>query len=227
MDITGQPDGPPTKMGVAFADIFSGLHAVIGIQAALAERERSGKGQQVDIALFDCMMGVLANQAQNYFATGNSPKRKGNDHPNLTPYEVFEASDGHMVIAVGNDGQFRALARVLGLETMGTDPDYATNRARLAHRGALHAALQAKIGERTKADLIAALTVAGVPAGPINTVREALTDPQCLARKMRVAPGGDAGLRTPIAFSRSSLQLERGVPGLGETPLGEAEWRRK
>lgn len=227
MDITGQPDGPPTKMGVAFADIFSGLHAVIGIQAALAERERSGKGQQVDIALFDCMTGVLANQAQNYFATGNSPKRKGNDHPNLTPYEVFEASDGHMVIAVGNDGQFRALTRVLGLEAMGTDPDYAANRARLAHRGPLHAALQEQIGARTKGDLIAALTVAGVPAGPINTMKEALTDPQCLARKMRVAPGGDAGLRTPIAFSRSSLQLERGVPGLGETPLGEAEWRQK
>ena len=227
MDITGPTDGPPTKMGVAFADIFSGLHAVIGIQAALAERERSGRGQHVDIALFDCMTGVLANQAQNYFATGKSPKRHGNGHPNLTPYEVYEARDGHFVIAVGNDGQFRALARVLGVPELGEHPDFATNRARLGHRAALNKALQAKISEWTKADLIAALTAANVPAGPINSVKEALTDPQCLARKMRIAPEGDAGLRTPIAFSRSRLQLDRGVPPLGEADLGDMNWSVK
>ena len=136
MDITGAPDGPPMKMGVAFADIFSGLHAVIGIQAALAERAVSGNGQHIDISLFDCMTGVLANQAQNLFTTGKSPKRHGNAHPNLSPYEDFEAADGQIVIAVGNDGQFRALTRVLGCSELADSQDYATNAARLAHRDA-------------------------------------------------------------------------------------------
>ena len=224
MDLTGDPEGPPMKMGVAFADIFSGLHAVIGIQAALAERERSGLGQRIDISLFDCMTGVLANQAQNYFTRGTSPKRHGNAHPNLTPYEVFEASDGHLVIAVGNDGQFAALCRVLGVEHLAGDQDFATNRARLDHRPAIHAALQAKIEELTKADLFARLTSAGVPAGPINTVAEAFADPQFAARGMEIAPGGDRSLRTPIVFSRSSLSHDKGVPALGETELTSAKW---
>ncbi len=221
MDITGQADGPPTKMGVAFADVFSGLYAVIGIQAALAERAVSGKGQRVDIALFDCMTGVLANQAQNFFATGNAPVRKGNAHPNLTPYEVFEARDGHLVIAVGNDGQFRALMAVLALDV---PPAFETNAARLAHRSELRAVLDPAIAGWAKAGLIAALTEAGVPAGPINTVEDALNDPQTRARGMVVAPEGDRGLRTPLVFSRSELKIEKGVPDLGDTPLADVKW---
>ncbi|MBT8408555.1 MAG: CoA transferase, partial [Alphaproteobacteria bacterium] len=226
MDLIGAPDGPPMKMGVAFADIFSGLHAVIGIQAALAERERSGRGQQIDISLFDCMTGVLANQAQNYFATGRSPRRHGNAHPNLTPYEVFEASDGHMVIAVGNDGQFAALCRVLGMPELADDPDYATNKARLGHQAALFALLQEKIARHSKAALFGLLSEAGVPAGPINSVAEAFADPQFAARGMEIAPEGDRSLRTPIVFSRSTLSHDKGVPALGETALEQAGWSK-
>lgn len=226
MDLTGDAEGSPMKMGVAFADIFSGLHAVIGIQAALAEREKSGQGQHIDISLFDCMTGVLANQAQNFFATGNSPKRHGNAHPNLTPYEVFEASDGHMVIAVGNDGQFASLCRVLGLEALSSERDFATNRARLTHREALHARLQTKIEAATKAELFDRLTAAGVPAGPINSVEDAFADPQFRARGMKIAPEGDDSLRTPIVFSRSTLSHEKGVPALGETDLSAASWSK-
>ncbi|MDJ0640461.1 MAG: CaiB/BaiF CoA-transferase family protein [Paracoccaceae bacterium] len=224
MDITGAADGPPMKMGVAFADIFSGLYAGIGIQAALAERQVSGVGQHIDISLFDCMTGVLANQAQNLFATGKSPKRKGNAHPNLTPYEAFEAADGHIVIAVGNDGQFRALAGVLERPELAGDPDFATNKARLAHRDTLHDRLQAAIGAWGREDLFKALKRAGVPAGPINDLHAALTDPQLQAREMVIAPDGDQGLRTPLVFSRSTLKIEKGVPALGETPLAAAEW---
>lgn len=224
MDVTGAAEGPPTKMGVAFADVFSGLYAVIAIQAALAERAQSGQGQHIDISLFDCMLGVLANQAQNYFATGVSPKRKGNAHPNLMPYEVFPAADGHLVIAVGNDGQFARLASVLGVDRLTRDDRFATNAARVTHRDLLFPLLSEQTGGWTRRDLIAALTTANVPAGPINSVEDALKDPQTVARGMVVAPEGDTGLRTPIAFSRSTLHLDKGVPTHGATPLTEADW---
>ncbi|MEM9427637.1 MAG: CaiB/BaiF CoA-transferase family protein [Pseudomonadota bacterium] len=224
MDVTGAADGPPTKMGVAFADIFSGLYAVIAIQAALAERARSGRGQHIDISLFDCMLGVLANQAQNFFATGVSPKRKGNAHPNLMPYEVFPAKDGHLVIAVGNDGQFARLAGVLGIDALAEDDRFATNAARVTHRDGLFPLLAEQTGGWARGNLIAALTKANVPAGPINSIEDALNDPQTVARGMVVAPEGDTGLRTPIAFSRSTLHLDNGVPSHGATPLTEADW---
>lgn len=224
MDITGAKDGPPTKMGVAFADIFSGLYATIGIQAALIERAKTGRGKQIDISLFDCMLSVLANQAQNYFATGNSPKRRGNEHPNLTPYEVYEAADGHFVIAAGNDGQFRALCRVIGLDEIADDTRFSTNKARLAHRAELTTRLAEAFKAWSKLSLFKALTEAGVPAGPINSVEEALADPQTVARGMVVAPEGDQGLRTPIVFSDAELKIEHGIPALGQTSLQDAKW---
>ncbi len=224
MDVTGAADGPPTKMGVAFADIFSGLYAVIAIQSALAERERSGIGQHIDISLFDCMLAVMANQAQNYFASGVSPQRKGNAHPNLMPYEVFEAKDGHLVIAVGNDGQFRQLCGVLGTEILAADDRFATNAVRVENREELFDRLSQVIAGINRDALIAGLTAAGVPAGPINSVEVALQDPQTQVRGMVVAPEGDTGLRTPIAFSRSTLHLDKGVPSLGSTPLTDAAW---
>ena len=227
MDITGQQDGPPTKMGVAFADIFSGLHAVIGIQAALAERATSGQGQHIDISLFDCMIGVLANQAQNYFVTGRTPQRHGNAHPNLTPYEVYEARDGNMVIAVGNDGQFRKLCDVLNQPALPDDARFATNQARLQNRDALNDLLGHQIAGWEKSALFAALSRAGVPAGPINSIEEALADHQTNARGMVVAPEGDTGLRTPLVFSRSTLKLDKGVPALGETELNAAKWSER
>ncbi len=207
MDLTGEPEGEPQKVGVAWIDIFTGLYGVIGIQAALAERARSGLGQHVDLSLLDCGIGVLANQATNYLLGGKAPSRLGNSHPNIVPYQVFPTSDGHAIIACGNDRQFAALCGVLGLEPLARDPGYATNPARVANRGTLCAAIAEKTSAMAKAALIEALGAVGVPAGPINTVAEALADPQVQARGMQIAPEGIAGLRTPIRFSRSPMAL--------------------
>jgi crotonobetainyl-CoA:carnitine CoA-transferase CaiB-like acyl-CoA transferase len=224
MDLTGDPDGPPQKMGVAFADIFSGLHAVIGIQAALMQRAVTGRGQMVDISLFDCMTGVLANQAMNYLATGRSPRRRGNRHPNLTPYETFAAADGHLIVAVGNDRQFAALCRELGLAELAGDARFASNAARLEHQEALAVLLGGAMAGRARDEVIAALTAAGVPAGPINTVAEAFADPQFAARGMQVEAGGRPALRSPLRFSEAELALGKGVPALGEADLRETYW---
>ncbi|PIE14808.1 MAG: CoA transferase [Rhodobacterales bacterium] len=215
MDLTGPPDGEPQKIGVAWIDIFTGLYGVIGIQAALAERERSGRGQHVDLSLLDCGVGVLANQATNYLLGGISPTRLGNAHPNIVPYQVFPACDGHLIIACGNDRQFVSLCEVLELEHLSDDPAYATNPARVEHRDALCAILSEVTSRWPKADLIAALENAGVPGGPINTVAEALNEPQIAHRELCINPEGFAGLRTPINFSRSALSTEQSAPVLG------------
>ncbi|MFB2531618.1 CaiB/BaiF CoA transferase family protein [Paracoccus sp. p3-h83] len=215
MDLTGDPGGEPQKVGVAWIDIFTGLYGVIAVQAALAERARSGLGQQVDLSLLDSGVAVLANQATNHLLGGLVPTRLGNAHPNIVPYQVFPASDGHLIIACGNDRQFAALCRVLGLAGLADDPAYASNAARVAHRGRLCAAIAAATAARPRADLIAALEGAGVPGGPINTVAEALAEPQIAARDLRIAPEGIAGLRTPIRLSRSPLTTDRAAPALG------------
>ena len=220
MDLTGEPGGEPQKVGVAWIDIFTGLYGVVAIQAALAERARSGQGQHLDLALLDCGVGVLANQATNYLLGGTVPHRLGNAHPNIVPYQLFPASDGHLIIACGNDRQFAALTRVLGLGALAQDPDYATNPARVAHRAALIGQLSAATRGFTRAERIAALEAAGVPAGPVNDVAEALADPQVQARGMVIAPEGIAGLRSPMRFSRSPLVTDRAAPA-----LGEGEWR--
>ena len=220
MDLTGNPDGPPQKIGVAFADIMTGLYAVIAIQAALAARAVSGRGEHIDMALFDVMTGVLANQAQNYLVTGQSPRRLGNAHPNITPYAVFPVSDGWFILAVGNDGQFRRFCTAMGLDALAQDARFTSNALRLEHR----AVLEVLIGEATRLhprdDLLALLEKAGVPAGPINTVADAFADPQTIARAMQqvfTLPGGQkvAGVRTPITFGRMSLNLGNAAPQLG------------
>jgi crotonobetainyl-CoA:carnitine CoA-transferase CaiB-like acyl-CoA transferase len=152
MSLTGEADGEPQKPGVAYADIFTGLYGVIGILAALAERASTGKGRHLDMALLDSQTGVLANQAQAYLSSGKVPNRMGNAHPSLAPYQVFEAADGPLVIAVGNDGQFRRLCRVLGAEAMASDPDYATNPARISHREGMVPALASHVAKWTTAD---------------------------------------------------------------------------
>lgn len=212
MSVTGEPDGQPQKMGVAFTDIFSGLYGVIGIQAALADRARTGLGQQVDISLMDTMTGVLANQAMNYLAAGQVPNRLGNAHPNIVPYQVFAVADGHIIIACGNDRQFRALCDVLGRGDLADDPAYASNADRVANRDRLVPALQDRLMGWSKAKCLAALERAVVPAGPINSVAEALADPQIVARGLQIAPEGVPGLRTPLRFSRSELVLDRTAP---------------
>ncbi|MBB4293237.1 crotonobetainyl-CoA:carnitine CoA-transferase CaiB-like acyl-CoA transferase [Rhizobium leguminosarum] len=216
MDLTGEPDGEPQKVGVAWIDVFTGLYGVIGIQAALAERERSGLGQQVDLALFDVGVAVLANQAMNYLAGGKVPRRMGNAHPNIVPYQVFPAADGHLIIACGNDRQFQGLCGLLGLDGVADDPAFATNPARVENREALCALIAEKTNRRPKAVLIADLERAGIPGGPINSVAEAIDEPQIEARGLRIAPEGLPGLRTPISLSRSPLTLDRASPILGD-----------
>ncbi len=220
MDLTGDPDGEPQKVGVAWIDIFTGLYGTIAVQAALAERGRSGKGQHLDLSLLDCGLAVLANQATNYLLGGKVPHRLGNAHPNIVPYQLFPASDGHLIIACGNDRQFAALCRALGMGDLAQDPDYATNPARVAHRDRLVPMLSAATQRMSRADLIAALEGAGVPGGPVNDVAEALADPQVAARGLQIAPEGIAGLRSPMQFSRSPLVTERAAPA-----LGEGEWQ--
>ena len=216
MDLTGEPDGAPQKIGVAFTDIFTGLYSVIAIQAALTQRERTGLGQHIDMALLDTSVGVLANQAMNYLATGVSPRRLGNIHPNIAPYQTFPVADGHFILAVGNDSQFVRLCSVLEMDAMATDDRFATNAARVANRAALAAAIGARTSAWQRDPLLAALEGQGVPAGPINSVAEVFADPQVEARAMRISPDGIPGVRTPIAMSDSELALATRAPRLDE-----------
>lgn len=216
MSVTGEPGGQPQKVGVAVVDVFTGIYAVVGVLAALHQRQTSGRGQHVDMALFDVATAIMANQAMNYLATGNSPKRLGNAHPNLVPYAVFDCSDGWIIIATGNDGQYRRLCEVLGLPALGTAPDYATNADRIANRDALTAALSAVTRGRKRDELLEQLEGAGVPAGPINEMADVFADPQIVARGLQIAPEGVAGVRTPIRFSDAELSLDRASPRLGQ-----------
>lgn len=223
MDLTGEPDREPQKIGVAFADIFTGLYGVIAIQAALAQRERTGEGQLIDMALLDCMTGVLANQALNFLVSGKAPRRLGNAHPNIAPYQVFPTSDGHLIVAVGNDRQFVKFCDLLGRSDLAADERYRTNAGRVQHRESLTPELAAETSKVKRDTLLAELEAAGVPGGPINTVSDVFADPQILHRQMRIdtphqgaASGTSPGVRTPILFSGASLALDRGVPRLGE-----------
>ncbi len=215
MDLTGEPDGEPQKIGVAFADIFTGLYSVIAIQSALIAREKTGLGQHVDMALFDCMTGVLANQAMNFLASGKPPKRLGNAHPNIAPYQTFPVADGHLIVACGNDGQFGRLVTILGLPEFADDARFKTNAARVENRHALTEAMENQTRRWQRDELLAAMEKQGVPAGPINSVADVFADPQFLFRRMRIEPEGISGIRTPIRFSDSELELGRGAPVLG------------
>lgn len=223
MDLTGEPDREPQKIGVAFADIFTGLYGVIAVQAALAQRERTGKGQQIDMALLDCMTGVLANQALNFLVSGKAPRRLGNAHPNIAPYQVFPTADGHLIVAVGNDRQFVKFCNLLGRGDLATDERYLTNASRVQNRDSLTPALAAETVRFERDTLLTLLEEAGVPGGPINTVADVFADPQIMHRQMQIdTPHSGAagrtspGVRTPIRFSDASLVLDRGVPRLGE-----------
>lgn len=218
MDLSGLPDGPPTKLGVAYADIMTGLYAVIGIQAALHQRERTGRGQQVDLALLDVMVGTLANQAMNCLVSGDPPRRIGMSHPNIVPYDGYRANDGWLVIAVGNDAQFARLAGVLDFKP---DPQWRTNEGRVAARDAVTRMVAGRVADWERDALLAALEDEGIPAGPIHDVAEALADPQIAARGMvlemaRTDGARIPGLRTPILFSDADLSLGRPSPELGE-----------
>ncbi|CAN7676889.1 CaiB/BaiF CoA-transferase family protein [Pararhizobium sp. LjRoot235] len=216
MDLTGEPDGPPEKVGVAFADIFTGLYGVIAIQAALQARQNSGRGQHIDMALFDCMAAVLANQGMNFLASGITPKRMGNAHPNIAPYQTLPVADGYIIIACGNDSQFFRLCQVLALPELPLSDAFATNAKRVENRLTLEQALIEKTTSWNRDDLLLSLETANVPAGPINTVGDLFGDEQFHHRNMLVELDGVPGLRTPIVFSQSGLSLARRSPRLGE-----------
>lgn len=225
MSVTGERDGEPgagpQKVGVALTDIMTGLYAVIGIQAALAERERSGLGQHVDLALLDVTAATLANQATNYLVGGVNPGRLGNAHPNIVPYQSFVAKDGHLIVAVGNDGQFRRYTEALGCPELADDPRFRGNRDRVENRDALVPLLQAKMLERSKAEWIELLEAVNVPAGPINTVAEVFAEPQIQARNMQVnvPHPQNPGLQlvgNPIKLSRTPVEYRTAPPTLGQ-----------
>jgi crotonobetainyl-CoA:carnitine CoA-transferase CaiB-like acyl-CoA transferase len=221
MSITGDPDGQPMKAGVAIADIFTGIYAVTAIQGALIHAMKTGEGQQVDMALLDVMSAVLANQNMNYLVSGIAPQRLGNAHPNISPYEVIPVQDGYIILAVGNDGQFRRFCRILGIENVADDERYSTNKARVAHRIEVRSLLVSETTKWTKADLLAACGENAVPVGPINSIGEMFEDPQVKARGLRIdleTADGTAipGVRTPIVLSKTPLSYHRPSPKLGE-----------
>lgn len=223
MDLTGMPDGPPTRVGVAISDIFTGCYSVIGILAALAQREKTGKGCYVDTALVDSTVGVLANQALNFLVSGEVPKRIGNSHPNIVPYQEFPVADGHIIIATGNDNQFIKLCHVLGAPELAETPAYKDNIGRLANRNELVGKLCVLTKRMKRDDLLSKLEEQKVPAGPINNLEQVFNDKQVIHRGMKLnlpsaaAKGGTIpGVRTPIVIDGWKAASENPSPRLGQ-----------
>jgi crotonobetainyl-CoA:carnitine CoA-transferase CaiB-like acyl-CoA transferase len=219
--ITGEPGREPQKVGVAVSDIFTGLYSVIAIQAALRHAEKTGEGQYIDMALLDTQCSILGNQNLNYLVSGNAPVQMGNAHMNIAPYEVLPVKDGHIILAVGNDGQFQRFCGAVGIPELAEDPDFATNPARVANRARLRERLLAELAGREKAPLLAALEKATVPASPINNIAEMFEDPQIVARGMRMDLSDADGnvlpsVRAPMLMSKTPLSYERPSPRLGE-----------
>jgi crotonobetainyl-CoA:carnitine CoA-transferase CaiB-like acyl-CoA transferase len=223
MAMTGSPDSQPTKTGFAMVDIFTGLYATVAILAALRRRDETGDGATLDLALMDTQIAAQANQPLNYLVGGLIPGRLGNAHPNIVPYEVFAVADGHIIIATGNDGQWRRLVEVLGEPELAARPAYRSNGDRVANRAALIPHLNALTRLFAKADLLARLEAAGVPAGPINAMDEVFADPQVLARAIRrdlPCPAATAGhvptVASPIVIDGVRQVSARPSPRLGE-----------
>ena len=221
MSITGAPDGEPMKVGVAVADLFTGMYAVTAILAALRHAERTGEGQQLDISLLDCQVAMLANQAMNYLVSGNAPARLGNFHPNIAPYQGFATSDGHIVVAVANDGQFRAFCATVSLPAVASDRRFHDNASRVAHRAELTAMLTPVMKTRTSAAWIEALGAADVPCGPINTIDQVFADPHVRARRgveeMQRADGATVRLpASPLRMTRTPATARAAPPLAGQ-----------
>ncbi len=214
MSVTGErddrPGGGPQKVGVAVADLFTGMYATVAILAALRHRDATGQGQVIDMALFDTQLAMLANLGSNYLCSGKAPGRMGNAHQNIVPYQVFEASDGHLILAVGNDRQFAKFCEIAGQPGWAADPRFATNAERVRHRATLVPLLEAALRQRPRAEWLAALEAAKVPCGSINSIAEALTDPQAQAR------GSVVGLDHPLA---PELRLVASPMKLSATPV--------
>jgi glutaryl-CoA transferase len=223
MSLTGLPDGEPMRSGIPVSDIFTGVYAVVGILAALAQRERTGRGAFVDAALVDSTVGVLAFQCLNYLVSGAVPRRIGNTHPNIVPYQVFAVADGHIIIATGNDSQFAKLCAMLGEPELAREPRYLANSDRLKNRNELVAHLANLIQRFGSADLLAKLEAVGVPAGPIYNLEQVFADPHVIHRGMRIdlpcaaaKAGSVPGVRTPVMIDGAPMAAPRPAPRLGE-----------
>jgi crotonobetainyl-CoA:carnitine CoA-transferase CaiB-like acyl-CoA transferase len=228
MSLTGRPDGEegagPVKVGVALTDILTGLYSTSAMLAALAHRDQGGAGQHIDMALLDVQVACLANQAMNYLTTGVAPRRLGNAHPNIVPYQDFPTADGDFILTVGNDSQFRKFAEVAGQPQWADDPRFATNKQRVAHRVELIPLIRQATVFRTTAEWVLALERAGVPCGPINDVSQVFEDPQVLARGLKIelphALGGTVPqVASPIRLSGTPVEYRRAPPLLGEHTL--------
>ncbi|AEF20198.1 CaiB/BaiF CoA transferase family protein [Pseudomonas fulva] len=225
MSLTGQPDGGegggPVKVGVALTDILTGLYATVAVLAALAHREKTGEGQHIDMALLDVQVACLANQAMNYLTTGVSPKRLGNAHPNIVPYQAFPTADGDLILTVGNDSQFRKFCEVAGHPEWGVDPRFVTNGQRVAHRGDLIPLIRQATVFRTTAQWVDLLEAAGVPCGPVNDLQQVFADPQVIARGLRLdlphpLAGNTPQVASPLRLSASPVEYRQAPPLLGE-----------
>lgn len=221
MSITGSEQSGPMKVGVAIADVATGLYCAIGILAALQERERSGEGQHIDISLLDSQISLLVNVASNYLISGDIPKRYGNQHPNIVPYQTFRARDGEMVVAVGNDRQFQNLCAIMDHPDLPEDPRFRTNAARLEHRELLIGILQAEFAKRTCKQWQEQLVAAGIPVGPIQNMEQLFNDPHVEAREMKMEiPHPTAGtiplVGSPLKLSRTKVEVRRHPPLAGE-----------
>ena len=225
MSITGIPEGEPgagpLRVGVAVGDLSTGLYATIGILAALHHRHASGEGQHIDLALLDTVVGMMANQGQNYFVGGKVPERTGAEHPNLAPYRTFATSDGYIIIAVGNDGQFRKLCAVLGMAALADEARFVSNADRVRNRKALADLIEARTSTWTMTKLADALSAADVPSGPINSLDKVFADPQVKHRELKIdlphALGGSvAGIRNPLRLSATPASYEHAPPVLGQ-----------
>jgi crotonobetainyl-CoA:carnitine CoA-transferase CaiB-like acyl-CoA transferase len=225
MSVTGQPDGmpgaEPMKIGVAFADIFTGLYCTIGIEAALYHRERTGQGQYIDVALLDSQVGVLANQALNYLVGGKAPTRMGNAHPNIVPYQTFATKDGYIIMAVATDRQFKEYCAIVGRQELAEDERFRLNRGRVVNRAELIPLLAGPMQARTTAEWVAAFESAAIPCGPINTIDEVFANEQVLARGMQIGLTRDDGVQipgvaNPVNFSETPIAYEKPAPRLGD-----------
>jgi crotonobetainyl-CoA:carnitine CoA-transferase CaiB-like acyl-CoA transferase len=220
MSVTGEADGEPMKAGVALVDIMTGLYASNAILAALRHRDRTGEGQQVDLALLDVQVAVMANQALNYLATGRDPKRYGNAHPNIVPYQAFSTADGALTVAIGNDAQFRRLCDVMGVPELGADPRFAGNGDRVRNREALIPRLQQVFSTATTEAWLGRILPADLPAGPINSLHQVFEDPQVRHRGLKIdLPHADLGsvpgVASPIRLSGSETTAALAPPALG------------
>ncbi len=223
MSLTGEPDGAPMKVGVGIADVMCGMYACVGILSALRHRDATGEGQHIDISLVDSQIAWLINEGVNYLTSGKVPERRGNGHPNIVPYNVFATSDGHVIIAVGNDGQFRRFCGVLDADGLPDDPRFATNPARIENRDALMPLIEPLLAARTSAEVIAGLEAVKVPVGPVQTLDQVFASDQVAARGMQIdASHGDVAdgrvrmIGNPLKFSRTPVTYRHAPPRFGQ-----------